>query len=60
MPRTPLAFMSSGVSILGVILLYIFIFRPFEEKRPNLVKDLLQKWEIKLPASQTKQTEMGK
>ena len=58
--QTPLALMSSVASILIAILIYIFIFRPFEQKRPNLVKNLLQKWRIKLPILPTKQTEMGK
>ncbi|HUH96201.1 MAG TPA: acyltransferase [Anaerolineales bacterium] len=51
-PQSPLGVIGGLVSVLVAILLYVSIFRPFENKRQGLVKDLLQKWRTRPPKLQ--------
>jgi peptidoglycan/LPS O-acetylase OafA/YrhL len=60
LPQTPLALIGSVVSVLVAILLYVLVFRPFEEKRPNLVKDLSEKWRSRLSIFHPRQAEAEK
>ncbi len=50
MPQTQLGAISAVLSILIAITLYRTIFKPFEDRRQNLVSNLLRKQKLPSPA----------